>query len=147
MTEPDFQKKKFSSRKYAGKTSFLAFSRDFIISFFRFFAQRCVLAMPKIWLNWIFEKNFFWPKMPEIYRISPFLLIFIWLFPYISLFFHTKTLFITTPTIKHHAFVYKTDFCTRNFLKIAGTADFYRKNCISWFSRAVVDIFSLNFAH
>ena len=62
-------------------------------------------------------------------------------------FFHTKTLLITIPTIKHSSIVNKTDFWSRNFLKIAGTADFCRKNSISWISRAVLYIFSWNFAH
>ena len=44
-------------------------------------------------------------------------------------------------TIKHGSFVNKTDFCSRNFLKIAGTADFRRKNGISWIYRAVLYIF------
>ena len=73
VTEPYFWKKYFSCRKcrkYAGKTGLLAFFRDFIISFFWFFAQRCVLAKPKTWLSPIFEK-FFFPaenagNMPEI---------------------------------------------------------------------------------
>ena len=64
-------------------------------------------------------------------RKQPFLQIFIVLFPYISLFFHTKTLFTTMPTINHILIVNKTDFCSRNFLKIAGIADFRRKNGIS----------------
>ena len=51
------------------------------------------------------------------------------------------------PIIKHDLIVNKTDFCCRNFLKIAGTADFRRKNGISWISRAVLYIFSWNFAH
>ena len=57
-----FSEKKFSGwkcRKYAGKTGFLAFSRDFSISFFWFFAQRCALAMPKTWPSPIFKENFF----------------------------------------------------------------------------------------
>ena len=73
MTEPDFQLTYFSGgkcRKYAGKTGFLAYSRDFVISFFWFFAQRCVLAMLKTWSCPIFEKNFFPAEnagnMPEI---------------------------------------------------------------------------------
>ena len=85
--------------------------------------------------------------MPEICRKSPFLQIFIGLFPYISLFFHAKTLVITMPTINHGLIVNKTDFWSRNFLKIAGTADFRRKNGISWISRAVLNIFSWNLAH
>ena len=47
-----------------------------------------------------FRKIFFRSKIPEIYRKSPFLQIFIGLFPYISLFF-TQTLSITMSTIKH----------------------------------------------
>ena len=70
-TEPDFPNK-FSSgwryRKYAGKTGFWAFSRDFIISFFSFFAQRCVLGMPKTWRSHVI---FFPLKMLELCRKSP----------------------------------------------------------------------------
>ena len=51
---------------------------------------------------------------------------------YFIVFFHTKTLFITMPTIKLGSIVNKTGFCSRDFLKIAGTADFRRKNSISW---------------
>jgi hypothetical protein len=46
VAEPDFQKTYFSGRKcrkYAGKTGFLAFSRDFIIGYF--FAQTGILGM------------------------------------------------------------------------------------------------------
>ena len=93
------------------------------------------------------ENFFFRPKMPEICRKSPFLQIFIRLFLNISLFFHTKTLLKTMPTIKHGSTVNKTYFWSRNCLKIAGTADFRRKNGISWISRAVLYIFSWNFAH
>ena len=62
-------------------------------------------------------------------------------------FFHRKTLFITMPSIKHGSIVNKTDFCSRNSLKFAGTADFRRKNGTSWISRAVLYIFLWNFAH
>ena len=118
-------------RKYAGKTFFfLAFSRDFIVSFFSFFAQRCILIMPKIWPSSVFEKFFFRSRIPEICRKSPFLQISIRLFPYISLFFHTKTLLITLPTIKHVSIVNKTEFWSRNYLKILGTADFRRKKTV-----------------
>ena len=58
---PIFEKSYFpcrKCRKYAEKTGFLAFSRDFISCFFWFFAQRCVLAKPKTWPSPIF-KNFF----------------------------------------------------------------------------------------
>ena len=73
VTEPDFRKKFFSGRKcrkYAGKTGFLAFSRDFLISFFYFFAQKYVLAMPiikhdlKLSIKLIFESGTF-EKSPE----------------------------------------------------------------------------------
>ena len=150
MTEPDFRKTYFSGRKcrkHAEKTSFLAFPRDFIISFFWFFVQRCVIIMPKIWPSPIFENKFFPAEntgnMPEIAVLH----IFIGLFSYISLFFHTKTLLITILTIKYDSIVNKTDFWSRNFLKIVRTADFRRKNSISWISRAVLYIFSWNFAH
>ena len=93
------------------------------------------------------EKFFFRPKIPEICRKSPFLQIFIGLIPYIFVVFHTKTLLITIPTIKNGSIVNKTDFWIRNFLKIAGTADFRRKSGISLISRAALYIFSWNFAH
>ena len=150
VTEPDFWKKFFSGRKcrkYAGKTGFLAFSQNFIISFFWFFAQRCALTMLKTWQSPIFENDFFRPKMPEICRKSPFLQILFGVFLHISLFFHTKTLLIAIPTIKHVSIVKKTYFWSRNCLKIAGTAHFRRKNSISWISKAVLDIFSWNFSH
>ena len=156
---PIFKKTYFSGRKcrkYAGKTVFLAISRDFIISFFQFFAQRCILAMLITWPSPIFDKKFFpaentgnmpekpvswhfleisslvflifctkmcisnahnmaesdfWEKffpaenagnMPEIAVFADFHWTF---FPYISLFFHLKTLLITMPTIKHGSFV------------------------------------------
>ena len=51
------------------------------------------------------------------------------------------------PTINHGLIVNKTDFWSRNFLKIAGTADFRRKNGISWIFQAVLNIFSWNLAH
>ena len=78
-------------------------------------------------------------NMPE----PPFLQIFIRHFPYISLFFTHKKVH----TIKHGSMVNKTDFCSKNFLKIAGTPDFRRKNSISWISRAILWILSWNFAH
>ena len=85
--------------------------------------------------------------MPEICRKSPFSQILFRLFLHISLFFHTKTLLIAIPTIKHVSIVKKTYFWSRNCLKIAGTAKFRRKNSISWISPAVLNIFSWNFAH
>ena len=144
MTELDFQKKKLfpteNAWKISQKNCFLTFSQDSIIGFFWFFAQRCVLAMSNSW-----EKLFSSWKC----RKSPILQIFIKLFPYIPLFFHTKTLLITMPTIKHVSIVNKTDFCSRNFLKIAGTAeaDIHWKNGISFISQDVLDIFSWNFSH
>ena len=115
--------------------------------FFLIFCSKMRIRNAQNGLVWFLRKIFFQPKVPEICRKSLFLQIFLRLFPYFSLFFHTKTLLITMPTIKHGSIVNKTDFCSRNFLKIAGTADFRRKNGISWISRAVLNIFSWNFAH
>ena len=144
---PIFKKNSFPV-KNAGKTGFLTFSRNFIINFFWFFAQICVLAMSKTWPRAIFQKNSFPAEnagnMPEIAVFADFHRTFSY---NISLFFHRKTLLTTMPTIKHGSIVNKTDFCNRNYLKIAGTADFRRKNGISWISRAVRYIFSWNFAH
>ena len=98
MAEPDFQKTYFSGRKcrkYAGKTGFLALSRDFIIGFFYFFAQTGILGMLNTWPSPIVENFFFRSKIPEICQKLPFLQIFIGLFPYISYFFHTKTFMIS----------------------------------------------------
>ena len=63
------------------------------------------------------RKNFFRPKIPEICRKSPFLQIFIGLFPFISLFFHSKILLITMHTIKHGSIVIKTFFEPGTFQK------------------------------
>ena len=50
--------------------------RDFFISFFYFFARRCVLAMPMTWPSSIFEKNLFPAEyagnMPEIAVLADF---------------------------------------------------------------------------
>ena len=57
-----------------------------------------------------FGEKFFLAKnarnMPEIAVFAD----FVWVFPHISLFFHTKTLLITMPTIKHDSIVNKSDF-------------------------------------
>ena len=74
------------------------------------------------------------------YRKSPFLQIFIRLFPYIC--FSTPILSIAMSTIKHGSIANKTDFCNPNFLKIPWTVDFWRKNSIFRISRAVLNIFS-----
>ena len=87
--------------------------------------------MLKTWPSRIFEKIVFSAEnagnMPEIAVFADFYRTF----SLISLFFHTKILFITMPTIKHGSIVNKTDFCSRNSLKIAGTADFRRKSGMS----------------
>ena len=92
---PIFGKNFFSGRKcrkYAGKTGFLAFSRDFIISFFYFFAQRCVLAMPITWASSIFEKNFFPAEnagnIPEINVFAD----FVWTFSLYFVIFSLKNI-------------------------------------------------------
>ena len=80
-----------------------------------------------IWLfSYISCSIFIWLSS-SICRNSTFLQIFIGLFPYISLFFHSKKIWIIMPTIKHGSIVNKTYFWSRNFPKIAGTADFRRK--------------------
>ena len=146
VTDPDFRKKFISGRKcrkYAGKTGFLAFSRDFFISFFWFFAQRCVLTMLKTWSSPIFKKNFSPAEnagsMPEISVFAD----FHWTFSLYFVIFSCKNISysITMPTINHGLIVNKTDFCSRNFLKIAGTAHFRRKNGISPISPAVLNIY------
>ena len=63
------------------------------------------------------RKKFFRPKIPEICRNSPFLQIFIGLFSYMSLFFHSKILLITMHTIKHGSIVIKTFFEPGTFQK------------------------------
>ena len=98
--------------------------------------------MPKTWLSPIFEKNFFpaenaWNRC--FYRFSSDFFL-------ISLFFHAKTL-ITMPTIKHGSFVNKTDFCSQNFLKVAGTANFRWKKRYFLNFWAELYIFSWNSAH
>ena len=87
--------------------------------------------MLKTWPSPISEKNSVPVEnagnMPEIVVFANFHLTF----SNISLFFLRKTLLTTMPTIKHGSIVNKTDFCSRNYLKIARTADFRRKNSIS----------------
>ena len=105
MTEPDF-KNNILPAENAGKTGFLAFSRDFIISFFWFFAQRCILTMLKTWLSPIFKKIFFRPKMTEICRKSPFLQIFMDFFHIFLCFFTQRhDWFIIIPIIKPESIV------------------------------------------
>ena len=82
------------------------------------------------WLSPIFENNFFPAEkignMPEIAVFTDFRKTFALYF----VVFHAETLFIAMPTIKHGLIVNKTDFCSRNSLKIAGTFYFRRKNGI-----------------
>ena len=122
VTEPIFEKHIFLAEN-ARKNGFSAFSRDFIISFFKIFAQVCWLAMLKILRVWFLRKLFSGWKC----RKSPILQIFITV-PYISLFFHTRTLLTTIPTIKNGSIFNKTDFWSRDFLNIVGTADFLPMN-------------------
>ena len=71
---------------------FLAFSRDFI-QFFSDFLHKDVYQECSKHDRVRFSKRvFFRPKMPEIYRKSPFLYIFLRLFTYISLFFSHKNI-------------------------------------------------------
>ena len=73
------QKTDFWSRnclKIAGKTVFLEYLELYLIFFSWNLAQRCKMAMPKMWRSPIFKKNFFRPKMPEICRKNRFFGIF-----------------------------------------------------------------------
>ena len=87
--------------------------------------------MLKTWPSPIFKENFFPAEnagnMPEIAVFADFHRTFSL---YFVVFSH-KTLLMIMPTINHGLIVNKTDFCSRNFLKVAGTADFRRKNGIS----------------
>ena len=127
------QKVKEPDWNNAGKTGFWAFSRDFIICFFWFFAQKCVLAMPKTWPRSIFEKIFFRPKMPEIAVFADF-------HPTFSLYFNNNDY--------HQAwFNYQKNwFLKPGLFKNRRAVDFRRKNGKSWISRAVLYILWRNFA-
>ena len=92
----------FEKKFFAGKTGFLAFSRDFIISFFWFFAQRCVLTMLKIWPSLILKKKFFSGRKCRKYgHFCKFSLDFFHIF----LCFFTKDWFIIMPMIKAESIV------------------------------------------
>ena len=113
--------------------------------FFWFFAQRWILGLLKTWPSPIFEKNFFpvenTGNIPEIAVFADFHRTF---FSYFVVFSH-KHYLQPMCTTKHGWIVNITDFCCRNFLnflKIPGTANFCRKNGISWISQAVLNIFS-----
>ena len=80
--------------------------------------------MLKTWPKPVFEKNSYPAENAGNCRFCRFSSDFFLMF---LCFFHRKTLLITMPTIKHESIVNKTDFCCRNSLKIAGTADFRRK--------------------
>ena len=107
---------------------FLAFPPDFIISFYWFFVQKCVIAMAKIWPSPIFKKNFFPAENTGNRRFCTFSLDFFCIF----------LVFFTWNIVNSNS---------QYFVKIAGTADFRRKNGISWISQAVLNIFSWNLAH
>ena len=46
-------------------SSVTSFSRDWLISFSWFLAQRCKMAMPKMWRSPIFEKKFIWANLGQ----------------------------------------------------------------------------------
>ena len=121
--------------------SFGIFSR-FHNLFFWFFAQRCILGMFKTWLSPIFGENFFPAENAGNCHFTDFHRTFSL---YFVVFSHKNI--NNNAHHMHGSFVNKTDFCSRNFLKVAGTADFCRKNGNSWISRAELYIFSWNLAH
>ena len=80
-----------------------------------------------------FQRNFFPAEndgnIPEIAVFAD----FDWIFLYFSVFFHMKALFIAVPAIKHGLIFNESDFCSRDCLKIAGTADYRQKTDFSIF--------------
>ena len=143
VTELDFRKKKFrwNTPEICQKNwVFGVFSR-FIIRFSWTFAQRCILAIPKIWPSPIFEKKIFSVEndgnMPEIASFADFHLIFS-LYTSFPCFYSTKTLLMAISKILHCLIFNKTDFCSRNFLKspdqpiIAGKRFFLNFSSCIW---------------
>ena len=93
-----FEKRIFPAKNAGNmlENRFLAISRDLIIRFFQFFAQRCILAMLITWPSPIFDKNSFPAEnagnMLEIAVPADFLLTFS---TYFVVLFYTKTLVIS----------------------------------------------------
>ena len=108
------------------KNRFLAFSRDFIISFFWFFAQRCVSNAQNM-AESDFEKIFFsgW-KYWKYAGNRRFCRFSSDLFLIFRCFFSHKTLLISMLTINYVSIVNKTYFWSRNFLKLTGNRRFCR---------------------
>ena len=101
------------------------------------------MAISERWPSPIFEKHIFPAEnagnMPEIADFAD----FYWTF---SLYFVVFSHKIIINNNIHHQEWFNW-FWSPNFLKIVGTADFHRKNGISWISQAALFIFSWNFAH
>ena len=79
------------------------------------------MAESDFWGKFFSGRNYL--KLPEIAAFAD----FHWIFSLYFVVFHTKTLLSTIPTIKNVSNVNKTDFWSRNSVKIARTADFRRK--------------------
>ena len=129
MIKKALKKKIFRPKmpKICWKNRFLGIFSRFHHQFFLIFAPRCVLAILKTWLSPIFEKIFFWPKIPEVCRNSPFCRFSLDFF-LLCRCFSLKN--IINNNAHHQAWFncHYNFFSTRNFTKIAGTADFRRKN-------------------
>ena len=142
MTEPDFRKTYISGRK-CQKNRFIGIFSRFLHLFFLIFCSKMRIRNAQNMAESDFVEKFFfgwkcrkYAGNPRFCRFSSdFFLIF-------YSFFHTKTLFITMPTIiKHGSIVNKTDFCSRKCLKIAGTADFRWQNSLLNFSSCTLYFF------
>ena len=131
MKERNFPKRYVSGRKCrrgAGKPNFSYFLEieieTFLFSdFFSFFAQRCVLAMLKIWSEPFFEEIIFRSKTPKFFFA----------------FFTPKHCCLQCPRLSMIQFSIKLIFLTG---KISATADYNRKVGFSWIFQAVLDNFS-----
>ena len=95
MTEPDFRQEFISSLKcwkYARKIGFLAFYRDFIISFFWFFVQRCVFRNAQNMAESDFWENFFPGWKCRKYAENDVFADFYWTFSLYFVVFFTKNI-------------------------------------------------------
>ena len=152
VTEPDFRKKSFpaeNTENMPEKPVFWHFLEISSLVFSNFLHKDAYKQYPKygvfeldFWETFFLAENA--RNIPEIAAFADFHLTFSLLY---LCFFTQKRYYNNSHDKTSCICLYNSDFCTRNFLKIAGTADFCWKICISWFSWAVVDIFSWNFAH
>ena len=132
VTEPDFRKKFISGRKcrkYARKTGFFGiFSRFHHCLFFLIFSIKMFISNAQNMVESDFWEKFFSDGKCRNYSGNRRFCIFsLNCFLLFRCFSHKN---IINNNVHHKAWFIcqKTDFCSRNFLKVAGTADFRRKN-------------------